>query len=68
MRRQILNNVNTGINFSSADNEANSQAPSLSSSKVEHKEEESTKRKESISGNHIVGGQMLCPKCLSAFH
>ena len=46
-----------------------SQTPSLSSSKVEDIEEESPKRKESISGNHIIdvkytfSGKMLCPKC-----
>ena len=31
-----------------------SQTPSLSSSKVEDKEEESTKRKKGISGNRII--------------
>ena len=53
-----------------------SQTPSLSSSKVEDIEEESTKRKESISENRIIDvnifsgifGEMLCPKCLSAVH
>ena len=102
MRRQLLNNVNTGINYSTADkwqfeyldiikvvvptatatfatsNEtfSVSQTPSLSSSKVEDIEEESTKRKESISENRIIDvnifsgifGEMLCPKCLSAVH
>ena len=81
VRKQLLSNVNTGISFSTADNESKnsnlntysyiikvvvptatatfatsnemfsvSQTPSLSSSKVEDIEEESPKRKESISG------------------
>ena len=36
-----------------------SQAPSLSSSQVEDIEEESPKRKESISGNHIIDVNIL---------
>ena len=36
-----------------------SQTPSLSSSKVEDIEEESPKRKESISGNHIIDVNIL---------
>ena len=43
---------------------------------MEDIEEESTKRKESISENRIIDvnifsgifGEMLCPKCLSAVH
>ena len=83
MRRHFLNNVNTGINFWTADNESKngnlntcryiikvvgsthcnsnvcykfsvSQTPGLSSSEVEDIEEESPKRKENISGNHII--------------
>ena len=105
MRRQLLNNVNTGNDFSTAHNESKngnlnayyiikvvvpiaratfatsnetfsvSQTPSLSSSKVEDIEEESSKRKESAFGNHIIdvnivfSGKVLCPnKCLSAVH
>ena len=50
-----------------------SQTPSLSSSKVEDIDEESSKRKESISGNHIkckytFSDKMFCPNCLSAVH
>ena len=50
-----------------------SHTSSLSWSKVENIEEESTKRKKSISGNRIIDGhillvEMLCPKCLSAVH
>ena len=90
MRRQLLNNVKTWINFSTADNESKngnfnrylyiikvvvptatakfatsnetfsvSQTPSLSSSKVEDIEEESPKRKEGISGNHIIDVNIL---------
>ena len=87
MRRQLLNNVNTGIDFATADNEIKkwqfeylaihnpikvvvptgtatlttsnetfsvSQKPSLSSSKLEDMEEDTPKRKENISGNHII--------------
>ena len=52
-----------------------SKAPSLSSSKVEDIEEESSKRKESMSGNRIIDVNiflvvflmicMLCPKCFA---
>ena len=74
VRRQLLNNVNTGINFSTADNESYrssthcstamfvtsnetffvSQTPSLLLSKSEDLEDESPKRKKSISGNRII--------------
>ena len=48
-----------------------SQTPSISSCKVEDLEEESLKRKESISGNRIIDvnilsgifGEMLCAMC-----
>ena len=90
MRRQLLNNVNTGILFSTADSKSKngnlntsqniikevvptatakfrtsnetfsvSQTPSLYSSKMEDKEEESPKRKGSISGNCIIDVKML---------
>ena len=80
MQLQLLNNVNTRISFSTADNESKngnlnttatatfvtsnetfsvSQTPSLSSFKVEDIEEESAKRKESISENHIIDVNIL---------
>ena len=50
-----------------------SQTLSVSSSKVEDIEDESPKRKETISGNRIIDvnklsdifGEMLCPECSS---
>ena len=42
-----------------------SQIPSLSSSKVEDIEEESPKRKESISGNHIDVNVLLVIRLMS---
>ena len=88
MRRQLLNNVNTGLiaqlqimnqkwqfeylyiikvvvstataTFATSNETFSvSQTSSLSSSKVEDIEEESPKRKESISGNHIIDVNIL---------
>ena len=74
MRRQLLKNDNlntysyiikvvvptaTATFATSNETFSVSQTPSLSSSKVEDIEEESPKRKASISGNHIIDVNIL---------
>ena len=87
VKKQIINNVNTGINLSTVNNESKkdnlnimisvvvttatatfvtsnetfsaSETPSVPSSKVEDIEQESSKRKESISGNRIIDVNIL---------